>query len=150
MNAWCIDMCEEDETVMDINERISKLIGIPDTNAERLQLLQYEPGQYYTTHHDMIQYQADQQGGHRILTVYIYLNDVEEGGGTMFDELDELTVMPKRGRILIWPSVYDEDPFEKDWRTSHQALEVIRGIKYGANAWYHMRDYKTASDSGCM
>jgi prolyl 4-hydroxylase len=63
----------------------------------------------------------------------LYLNDVEEGGGTDFPDLG-LTVMPKRGSALIWPSVLDSDPNRKDGRTEHQALPVEKGIKYGANA----------------
>ena len=79
--------------------------------------------------------------GTRILTAYLYLNEVEEGGGTDFPGLG-VTVMPKRGRVLIWPSVMDDDPLKKDKRTDHQALPVKAGIKYGANAWFHMRDFK--------
>ena len=55
-------------------------------------------------------------------------NDVEAGGGTNFPDLD-ITVMPKRGRVLIWPSVLDSDPNQKDDRTEHQALPVKAGIK---------------------
>ena len=94
-------------------------------------------------------YKANRQQGVRILTVYLYLNEVEEGGGTNFDVLG-LTVMPKRGRVLIWPSVLNEDPWKEDHRTSHQALPVEKGIKYGANAWFHMRDFKTPNINGCM
>jgi hypothetical protein len=72
------------------------------------------------------------QQGVRILTVYLYLNDVEAGGGTNFDQLD-ITVMPKRGRALLWPSVLDRAPSDKDGRTTHQALPVEAGVKYGAN-----------------
>jgi prolyl 4-hydroxylase len=69
----------------------------------------------------------------RVLTLYLYLNDVENGGGTNFDQLD-ITVMPKRGRALLWPSVLNSDPNEKDERTTHQALPVGKdSIKYGAN-----------------
>ena len=75
-------------------------------------------------------------------------NDVEAGGGTNFPDLN-ITVMPKRGRVLIWPSVLNETPNEKDFRTDHQALPVEAGIKYGANAWLHMRDFKSANDRGC-
>ena len=82
------------------------------------------------------------QIGVRILTMYLYLNDVEEGGGTNFDKLN-ITVMPKRGRALLWPSVKNSDPNMKDDRTTHQALPVEKGIKYGANAWFHMNDFKT-------
>jgi prolyl 4-hydroxylase len=70
------------------------------------------------------------QDGVRILTVYLYLNDVEAGGGTNFDELG-ITVFPKIGRALLWPSVFNDEPNEQDLRTSHQALPVEKGIKYG-------------------
>ena len=66
------------------------------------------------------------------MTLYLYLNDVEAGGGTNFDKLD-ITVMPKRGRALLWPSVLDSSPDDKDERTTHQALPVEAGVKYGAN-----------------
>lgn len=111
-------------------------------------MLRYEVGEYYQTHHDYIPYQLERQAGVRIMTVYMYLNDVEEGGGTQFPKLD-LTVQPKRGQALLWPSVLDQDPHEKDDRTLHQALPVIKGVKYGANAWIHQRDFKTANKNGC-
>jgi len=68
-----------------------------------------------------------------MLTLYLYLNDVENGGGTNFDQLD-VTVMPKRGRALLWPSVLDSNPDVKDGRTTHQALPVGKdSLKFGAN-----------------
>jgi hypothetical protein len=59
-------------------------------------------------------------------------------------------VMPKKGSALLWPSVLDENPDEKDVRTSHQALKVEAGIKYGANAWYHQRNFKEPNLNGCQ
>ena len=68
-------------------------------------------------------------------------NDIDDeedksecGGGTGFPELN-ITVQPKKGSALLWPSVLDEKPNEKDDRTDHEALAVKKGIKYGANAW---------------
>ena len=58
--------------------------------------------------------------------------------------------MPKRGRVLIWPSVKDADPSLKDSRTDHQALPVEAGIKYGANAWLHLRDFKAPFKEACI
>jgi prolyl 4-hydroxylase len=43
----------------------------------------------------------------------------------------------------------DEDPHEYDDRTYHQALPVIEGLKYGANAWFHQRDVVTPTLMGC-
>jgi prolyl 4-hydroxylase len=86
------------------------------------------------SHHDYIAHNIDRQQGVRILTVFLYLNDVEAGGGTHFNRLN-ITVMPKQGRALLWPSVLNHRPHDKDPRTFHEALPVEAGVKYGANAW---------------
>lgn len=148
-NAWCIDICEEDEVLQQVTARLSGLVDLPESNAENLQLLRYEESQFYNIHHDYVWLHRDKQGGPRILTVFVYLNDVPKGGGTNFDQLN-ITVTPKRGRVLIWPSVLDEAPLDIDDRTSHQALAVEEGIKYGANFWFHLRDFKTPNGIGCM
>ena len=129
-------------------QRVEKITGIPETNSENLQLLRYGHTQFYQTHSDYIPYQLERPCGVRILTFYFYLNDVEEGGGTNFPKLGA-TVTPKRGRAVLWPSVFDDKPNIKDSRADHQALPVIKGVKYGANAWIHMRDFKTPNSKGC-
>lgn len=147
-NAWCTDSCYTDPIARDVMDRISNITGIPELNSENLQLLRYEENQFYNTHNDFIEYQVDRPCGVRLLTFYIYLNDVEEGGGTNFPRLG-MTVTPKKGRAVLWPSVYDHSPNVKDSRSDHQALPVIKGVKYGANAWIHQRDFKTANKIGC-
>jgi prolyl 4-hydroxylase len=80
--------------------------------------------------------------GVRILTFFMYLNDVEEGGETDFPQLG-ITVKPKKGQALLWPNVYMRNPDARDGRTMHQALPVKKGVKYAANLWLHQRDFKT-------
>jgi hypothetical protein len=101
--------------------------------------------QSYKVHHDFLQYNEEevQQIGDRILTVFLYLNDVEEGGATSFPELN-MTVLPKPGRALIWPNVLDSSPKEIDWSTEHEANNVTMGKKYGANVWFHMKPFRRA------
>ena len=147
-NAWCKKKCESDPLVGRVIQRLENVTGIPSTNGENLQLLKYEEGQYYRSHHDYIPHLKKHLAGVRILTVFLYLNDVEEGGGTKFNSLD-ITVKPKQGSALIWPSVMDENPNEMDGRTLHEAMPVIKGIKYGANAWIHQRDFRTEPEKGC-
>lgn len=73
---------------------------------------------------------------------------MEEGGATRLVDLSgndngpSIDIQPKRGRALIWPNVLDEDLLELDNRTFHEALTVERGSKYGANAWFYLRNYK--------
>jgi Rps23 Pro-64 3,4-dihydroxylase Tpa1-like proline 4-hydroxylase len=56
-NAWCQNACYEDETAQAVIYRLSNLTGIAEKNSEYLQLLKYEPGQYYNIHHDYLTYQ---------------------------------------------------------------------------------------------
>jgi prolyl 4-hydroxylase len=149
LNAWCQNECYRDPAAMSVISRIENLTNVPEIHSEYLQLLKYEVGQYYRQHHDYIDTDVNRQQGVRLLTVFLYLNDVEEGGGTRFPLLD-ITVMPKKGRVLIWPSVMNDHPDRKDRRTEHEALPVEKGIKYGANAWIHQRDFKTPNKNGCQ
>ena len=147
-NAWCQNECYNDTIAQRVMQRVTEISNIPQENSENLQLLKYEEGEFYNTHHDYIDYLKNRQQGVRLLTIFLYLNDVEEGGGTNFPDLD-ITVLPKRGRALIWPSVKDEDPNGKDGRTRHQALPPIKGTKYGANAWIHQRDFQGPNKNHC-
>ena len=57
-NAWCEDVCYYNETAINVTKRISDLVGIPESNSEFLQLLKYEPGQFYQEHHDYIEHEV--------------------------------------------------------------------------------------------
>jgi len=52
--AWCNSDCSEHDTTKAILDRMETVTGIPSINYEALQLLQYEQGQFYGTHHDYI------------------------------------------------------------------------------------------------
>jgi prolyl 4-hydroxylase len=87
--------------------------------------------------------------GPRILTFFLYLNDDGlTGGETDFPRLG-LKVQPKAGRAVLWPSVLNDDPNANDPRSDHGALPVKDGVKYGANAWIHLRDVKN-DDLDCL
>jgi prolyl 4-hydroxylase len=152
-NAWCLEECFNNATTQAVLQKIEELTGIPDANSEHLQLLRYQTGQYYHTHHDYIPFHLHRAQGVRLMTVFIYLNTLPEGagGGTNFPQLD-ITVNPVQGTVLIWPSVLSSNPNQQDHRTTHQALPVLafdllegtppqdadehgRYIKYAANSW---------------
>lgn len=134
-NAWCDEgICEGNPVIRPVIERIAEVTGTHRDNHEDLQLLRYEPGQFYNQHHDYIEYQQALPCGVRMLTLFLYLNDVEEGGGTSFPLVNDgkgIVVQPKKGNALLWPSVLDEDPEKKDGRSDHEALPVLKGVKYG-------------------
>eukprot|EP00526_Cylindrotheca_closterium_P020859 CAMPEP_0113658274 /NCGR_PEP_ID=MMETSP0017_2-20120614/31624_1 /TAXON_ID=2856 /ORGANISM="Cylindrotheca closterium" /LENGTH=201 /DNA_ID=CAMNT_0000572521 /DNA_START=92 /DNA_END=693 /DNA_ORIENTATION=- /assembly_acc=CAM_ASM_000147 len=101
-NAWCIGACERIPQVKEVSHRIEEVTRVS------FQILEYGHDQFYRSHHDS---SGSEKGlsGHRILTFFLYLTDVEEGGETKFNKLG-IQVKPKRGRALVWPSVKNEDP----------------------------------------
>ena len=149
-NAWCSALagCRAEELPTRLHNRIATVLNIPPENSEDFQMLKYERNQFYRRHHDYIPHQRDRNSGPRILTFFLYLSDVEEGGGTNFPQLD-ITVMPKKGRALLWPSVLNSEPMSVDKRTDHQAMDVEAGVKFAANGWIHMYDYITPQKKGC-
>ena len=65
---------------------------------------------------------------------FLYFNDVDEGGETEFNLLN-ITVRPRRGRLLLWPNVLDARPDLVDRRTDHEARPVLAGQKHAVNSW---------------
>ena len=148
-NAWCYEPCYSHPTTQQILQRLEHLTNVPDTNAEYLQLLKYEPGQFYARHSDVIIRDKDRAPGLRIMTAFLYLNDVEEGGETSFPNLG-LSVIPKQGRVVLWPNVLNGFLTTADPRTEHEAQPVVKGTKYAANIWIHNRDFKTPHRKKCI
>jgi len=124
--------------------------NIPIPNYNEMQILRYQSGQYNNFHGDYIVEDTYRRMGGRILTFFIYLNDVEEGGETEFSRLSPpIKVTPKKGTVLIWANVQDKDPHKEDERTWHQGSVVVKGVKHAANLWIHMRDARTPVDNKC-
>jgi prolyl 4-hydroxylase len=148
-NAWCVDNCYDDPMVQQVMRRIEQLTGLPEENAEFLQLLRYDVSQFYHAHHDYKDYHRDRAYGSRILTFFMYLNDVPAGGETRFPKYG-VVVPPKQGRALLFPNVYNNAPETKDPTTEHESLPVQEGLKYGANTWLHQRNFKTPFVNNCV
>jgi len=155
-NTWCQDpKCLENEHVKNVTNRVSLVTKVPENNFEYAQLLHYHACDhedskncsFYKRHHDYIPQDLHKNQGVRIYTCFIYLNDVKEGGFTVFDS--GISVQPKKGRAVLWPSVLNEFPHRQDTRTHHEAKPVLKGEKYAANFWVHQYDFKDAHTRGC-
>ena len=144
--CWCnTPDCLRDPVIRRVLDRVHALTETDPDVAEFLQIVRYEPGQFYQLHHDQNSSPLAPQGP-RTLTFFMYLNTPDEGGSTSFPSLD-LRVEPIEGRAVVWSSV-DADAV-KEPRTLHEALPVTRGVKFGANLWLHLYDWKGVSRRGC-
>ena len=148
--CWCnFRECFTNEHVHRVTRRINELIGIPYNNGEDLQIVRYEPGQFYRAHHDQNTAVWTPQGP-RVLTFFMYLNEPTSGGETAFPRIKGgIKVEPTLGSAILWPSTFDEHPMSADERTLHEAMPVHEGIKFGANMWVHQFSFKTPSERGC-
>ena len=106
-------------------ERVRNLTDHSISQMENVQVTRYQKGEFYRAHHDA--FDADdipheQQGGQRVTTVLIYLNDVKAGGATYFPKID-VKIEPEKGKVLVFrPSV---DGVVGDDRTLHEAQAAI-------------------------
>jgi hypothetical protein len=147
-NAWCRKECYDNPYVRNVMKKIADITWVPEENFESFQVLRYEIGQLYKTHHDASVQQTRLACGTRILTFFLYLSDVEEGGETAFPSLG-IKVRPKKGSALLWPSTLDHEPNSIDHRTVHEARPVIKGSKFAANTWIHSHNYAVPNLMGC-
>ena len=86
--------------------------------------------------------------GPRLYTFFMYLSDVEQGGETRFTKLN-ISVTPKKGSAILWPSVHSDDPYRTEDLTYHEAVTVGKGEKYAANFWIHMFEFQKMLQNGC-
>ncbi|KAF7802916.1 putative prolyl 4-hydroxylase 7 [Senna tora] len=146
----------QDEIVTRIEARIAAWTFLPVENGEPLQILHYENGQKYEPHFDFFRDMINQQqGGHRVATVLMYLSNVEKGGETIFPNSEEKSsqmkdnswsecahsgyaVKPEKGDALLFFNLHLDAT--TDVSSLHGSCPVIKGEKWSATKWIHVGD----------
>jgi prolyl 4-hydroxylase len=133
-----------DPFIAQLDRRIAALMNWPVAHGEGLQILRYGTGGQYTPHFDYFPPNDPgsrvhtANGGQRISSLVIYLNDVEDGGSTVFPEL-KLTVGPKKGAAVYFEYCNSRD--QVDPLTLHGGMPVLKGEKWIATKWMRQRSY---------
>ena len=131
-----------DAMIGQIEARIAALLHWPIENGEGLQVLRYPPQAEYKPHYDYFDPQQAgtpvvlQRGGQRVATLIIYLNEPEQGGGTVFPEV-QFEVAPKRGNAVFFS--YDRP--HPSTQSLHGGAPVLRGEKWIATKWLRERRF---------
>lgn len=119
----------ESQIVERIIARVASVTGHRMDHIEQLVLVRYAPGETFMLHHD---------GGHRPMTVFMYLNDCEEGGETYFPNLG-FKIRPSTGTAVMWSNVVDDGEGNQvaDRRMDHEAVPPGDCVtyKYGMNCF---------------
>jgi hypothetical protein len=115
---------------------------VPDAKLnEQLQVVHYEPGDYFKSHLDASDYLLDNIENEdvakctgRRYTLLFYLNNVKEGGETRFVNINQ-TVEPKAGRVAFWSNLgSDNRPVPE---SEHEGRPPKSGDKWIINYWIH-------------
>lgn len=122
----------EDDVLARVEKRVSAIMGIPIEHGEGLHILNYKPGEEYKEHLDYFAPTSKAASNNRIATLVLYLNDVEEGGETVFPKLN-FTVNPKKGMAVYFEYFYNEPLLNE--LTLHSGAPVTKGEKWIATQW---------------
>ncbi|MEM5457769.1 2OG-Fe(II) oxygenase [Paraburkholderia phytofirmans] len=134
----------EDAFIERMDRRIASLMNWPVENGEGLQILHYGTTGEYRPHFDY--FPPDQpgsavhtaQGGQRVATLVIYLNDVSDGGETIFPEAG-MSVAARQGGAVYFR--YMNGQRQLDPLTLHGGAPVLGGDKWIMTKWMRERAY---------
>eukprot|EP01048_Picozoa_sp_COSAG05_P010580 COSAG05_NODE_941_length_6510_cov_42.192482_4_plen_248_part_00 len=126
-----------------LEDRICDTVKWHAECTEEFQVIHYEKNQEYRPHYDAYDTSGEHgqantvRGGNRLLTVLMYLSDVEAGGGTSFPNIG-ITVTPKKGRVLVFYNCCFGadgiiDPSRPDPKSLHSGDPVVSGVKWAVN-----------------
>jgi prolyl 4-hydroxylase len=140
----------ENPLIRQLDERVSACMNCPVENGEGLQVLRYGPGDSFAPHFDFLlpsnahNSASIARSGQRISTLIVYLNDVPEGGETVFPKLG-LSITPRRGNALYFE--YTNSHMQVDQLSLHAGAPVTRGEKWVVNKWMRARRFVSAAES---
>lgn len=134
----------ENELIHRIDVRTSALMRMPEDHGEGLQVMRYETGGEYMPHFD---YFAPEEkgsaphivnGGQRVSTLIMYLEDVEAGGETIFPRID-FSYVPRKGQGLYFEYLSADGTL--DPLSLHGGAPVRRGEKWIVTKWMRERPF---------
>lgn len=148
--------CSQAPLINELSRRVSDLIGVSPRNFESQEFVRYEPGQHYSWHPDEYTWRdakldvTQVNCGPRLLTFFLYMSDVEEGGETHFmgprvkgaiDGATGFVVRPRKAKAILWANM-KEDWRVADFEAVHRSLVVKRGVKWATTIWVHSSGFR--------
>ena len=116
--------------------RVSDIAGVPLERAESMNVLKYTSDQEYKPHYDTLGEEYLENGGQRLMTGIVYLNNAV-GGGTAFPKLN-MIFGAIGGRLLLFENVgKDMQPHDL---SLHQGMPPHKGEKWVFTLWFRERN----------
>ncbi len=135
-----------DGVIEKLSLRIAEIVGNGLEYAESLQVIHYNENEQYAPHFDAWDKASQrgqrcmEKGGQRMVTCLLYLNDVEEGGGTSFPNLD-MEIRAKKGRMVLFHNCHEGSTVRHP-DSLHGGMPVLKGEKWACNFWFRELVYQ--------
>lgn len=143
--AW---IPRDDPVARKVLNKVIEIVGANIENCEDLQVVKYEPGAYYRSHHDSCCedtdacYSFEQDGGQRTATLLVYLNSEFTDGETHFPDHGDLKLKADTGSgIMFRPLGKEENKCHP--KALHAGLPISSGTKYVCNAWVRENNFRS-------
>ena len=136
--AWLYD---SDPFVKELSDRIKDFTNTHKHHYEEFQVVKYGVGGFFKPHYDACDgdenycKKMDLDNGPRYITVLIYLNNVADGGHTVFPNINK-SVKPEKGKAVIFKNVDENGKLIT--QSFHGGDPVNEGEKWIANKWIHL------------
>ncbi len=135
----------ETAVIAAIEQRIARVLGLAQARQEPMQILHYDVGGEYAPHYDYFDPALPgsqvplTEGGQRVATLVMYLNDVGAGGATVFPRLG-IEVRPAKGNAVYFDNCDAHGAPES--RALHAGAPVLSGEKWIATKWMRARNLR--------
>ena len=146
--AWLADSCCRGP-LRRLADKTSRIVQLPPSHIENLQVVRYLPGQEFTLHTDHLDSFNDLECRGRLATCLIYLQTPQRGGETSFPEFG-VDIPPVSGSAVFFfntrerpgmKGYYPEMFLQVDLKMRHAGLPVLEGEKWICNRWIHPIEY---------
>ncbi len=129
----------DDPVITAVRKKAAAVCDVPVDHIEPLQVVRYNPGQFYKAHYDYFtDSSVKKHGGQRSQTIFAYLNDLEGEAHTTFTRTG-IKVEPKEGRAAWWYNLHTDG--YPDANTMHEGRPPQKGTKYGLNIFVRQTPY---------
>ena len=143
---------EQDNIYNDIMSRIATLANTTLDYLEPMNFFRQNSNEATDLKHNYDLSGTWKPAGPRVLSFIIFLTDHGSNGGQIgFPYLDWLFIQPKKGSLVIFPNVRNEDAWEMDPLTSYEyfGLDEAGDEMYVANVNVRLHNWTDANYRGC-
>jgi len=147
--AKCNSLCDDERSYHEVIDKISSTFDVPPSNLSFMEIIKLGSGDSIGMRHDFKPQHTWLPAGPRVLTLLLCLAESEVGGAVGFPDLNWTFVKLKKGQMLVWSNLLDNDLTSKQPKMMNELLPVVAGEAIFAKLYVHAYNWKNEYARGC-